>query len=389
MNIKPFYTERFFAIHEFAAPYLLCPSDCESLTVEELLHMAGASWASLGQLRLGYTETQGAPALRECIAATYDAVGPDQVIGLSAPEEGIFLTMHALLERGDRVIVLTPCYDSLVNVAEYLGCHMVRWPLLEARERPNGSGTWKLDLDSLETVVTPGTRLVITNFPHNPTGYLPSHDEWQALIHIVQQAGAWLFSDEMYRGLEYEPAARLAAGCDLYERAISLGGLSKVYGLPGLRSGWLALQDTPLRDRILAWKDYTTICASAPAEALAQIALQIGDRLATRSLRIIHDNLALAGPFFARWQAVFRWNPPQASSVALVGLRSGSAQEFCDQAVTRQGVLLLPSTGLGFGDAHVRFGFGRLSFEHALMQLDSYLAQQAAASPASYPAHEN
>jgi aspartate/methionine/tyrosine aminotransferase len=384
MNIKPFYTERFFAIHEFAAPYLLCPSDCESLTVEELLHMAGASWASLGQLRLGYTETQGAPALRECIAATHDAVGPDQVIGLSAPEEGIFLTMHALLERGDRVIVLTPCYDSLVNVAEYLGCHMVRWPLLEARERPNGSGTWKLDLDSLETVVTPGTRLVITNFPHNPTGYLPSHDEWQALIHIVQQAGAWLFSDEMYRGLEYSAAARLAPGCDLYERAITLCGLSKTYGLAGLRVGWLALQDRAMRDRILAWKDYTTICASAPSEALAEMALGIGETLASRNVQIIKDNLSLAEPFFSRWKQVFRWNRPQAGSVALLGLRSGSAGAFCQRLLDEQGVLLLPSRGLGFGDGHVRFGFGRLAFPQALDQLDHYLSGQV--HPGAAPA---
>ncbi|MBL7064115.1 MAG: aminotransferase class I/II-fold pyridoxal phosphate-dependent enzyme [Anaerolineae bacterium] len=373
MNIKPFHTERFFAIHEFTAPYILCASDCESLTVDELLQLAGASWESLGRLWLGYTESQGAPALRERIADMYTSVSSDQVIGLAAPEEGIFLTMHALLEPGDEVIVLTPCYDSLINVVEYLNCRVFRWSVVEADEPPDGSGGWRLDLDALESLVTPRTKLVIVNFPHNPTGYLPSHEEWQAIIQIVERVGAWLFSDEMYRGLEYDPAARLSPGCDLYERGITLAGLSKTYGLPGLRVGWLVLQDTPLRDRILGWKDYTTICASAPGEALAQVALQVGDVLVERSRAIVQNNLALAEPFFARWSAVFRWNRPQAGSVALVGLRGASARGFSDRLVAEQGVLLLPSTGLGFGDGHVRFGFGRLNFPGGLEQLDRYL----------------
>ncbi len=373
MKIKPFHTERFFAIHEFTAPHVLCASDCESLTVDELLQLAGASWEALGRLRLGYTESQGAPALRERIAALYTSASAEQIIGLGAPEEGIFITLHALLEVGDEVIVLTPCYDSLVNLAEHLGCRVTRWPLVEADEPPSGNGGWRLDLDALERAVTPRTKLVILNFPHNPTGYLPSRDEWRAIVRIVERSGAWLFSDEMYRGLERDPAARLPSGCDLYERAITLAGLSKTYGLPGLRVGWLALQDRSLRERIMGWKDYTTICASAPAEVLAQIALQVGDELAARSRRIIQDNLALAEPFFARWQTVFRWNRPQAGSVALVGLRTQSAREFSDRLVAESGVLLLPSTGLGFGDGHVRFGLGRRDFPVGLEQLERYL----------------
>jgi aspartate/methionine/tyrosine aminotransferase len=386
MKIKPFHTERFFAAHEFTAPYILCASDCESLTVDELLQLAGAYWASMGELWLGYTESQGAPALREQIAELYAHVSADQVIGLGAPEEGIFVAMHTLLEPNDEVVVLAPCYDSLLNVAQYLGCRVARWFLAEAGEAPgnrqmDGAGGWRLDLDALRRMITLRTKLVIVNFPHNPTGYLPSQEEWQALVQIVGRAGAWLFSDEMYRGLEYDPAGRLPSGCDLYERAITLGGLSKTYGLPGLRTGWLALQDASLQDRILGWKDYTTICASAPSELLAQIALGIGDVLAERNRRIIQDNLALAEPFFARWRSVFRWNRPQAGSVALAGLRDQSAREFSERLVAEQGVLLLPSTGFGFGDGHVRFGFGRLSFPDALEQLDSYLARRSALGP--------
>ncbi len=383
MRIEPFFTERYFAAHEFSAPYLLCSSDCQPLMVEELLGLAGAPSDSLQKLWLGYTESQGAPELRARIAGQYKQVEDEGVIGLSAPEEGIFLTMHALLEAGDKVIVVSPCYDSLANVASYLGCEVVRWSLEEAPEPPDGPGGWRLDLNALARQLAPRTRLVIANFPHNPTGYLPTHEEWRSLVEIVARAGAWLFSDEMYRGLEFDTAARLSPGCDLYERAITLGGLSKTYGLAGLRVGWLALQDTELRDRVLGWKDYTTICSSAPSEALAQIALGIGEKLATRNVQIIKDNLARAEPFFARWQGVFRWNRPQAGSVALVGLRSGSARAFCQQLRDVQRVMLLPSGGLGFGDGHVRFGFGRLSFPEALEQLEQYLlgTEHTAAAP--------
>jgi aspartate/methionine/tyrosine aminotransferase len=344
------------------------------LTVDELLQLAGTSWESIGQLWLGYTESQGAPALREQIADMYAAVGPEQVIGLSAPEEGIFLAMHALLEPGDEVVVLTPCYDSLANVAEYLGCRLIRWPLREADEPPDGPACWQLDINELKRLVTPRTKLVIANFPHNPTGYLPSHDEWRVVVQTVARVGAWFFSDEMYRGLEYEPAARLDSGCDLYERAITLGGLSKTYGLPGLRCGWLALQDRSLRDRILGWKDYTTICASAPSEALAQVALQVSKALAERSRGIVLDNLKLADPVFRRWRAIFRWNRPQAGSVAFVGLRDRSAREFSARLLAEQGVLLLPGPSMGFDDHHVRLGLGRLSFADGLERLDRYLS---------------
>jgi aspartate/methionine/tyrosine aminotransferase len=384
MKIEPFHTERYFAAHEFSAPYLLCASDCESLTVGELLHLAGVSWDTLGRLRLGYTESQGAPALRALITEEYEHLGPENAIVLSAPEEGIFLTMHALLEPEDEVIVLSPCYDSLVHVAAYLGCRVIRWSLEEAPEPPAGPGGWEMSLDALGNLLTPRTRLVVANFPHNPTGILPTHDEWRSLVNMVAQAGAWLFADEMYRGLELDPSARLASGCELYERAITLCGLSKTYGLPGLRTGWLVLKDAALRDRILGWKDYTTICASAPSEALAQVALSVGETLAARNVQIIRDNLALAEPFFARRQGTFRWNRPQAGSVALVGLRDGSAQNFCRRLRAEQGVLLLPSGGLGFGDRHLRFGFGRLSFPEALEQLDRYLSGQE--HPPGHPA---
>ena len=151
MNILPFGTERFFARHEFSAPHLLCCSDCETLSVGELLELAGLGPEALTGLRLGYTESQGAPGLRERIAALYPGRRAGEVVGCM-PEEGIFLLMHALLEPGDRVLVLSPCYDSLANLPEHLGCRVERWPL---RERAGGG--WELDLGRIRELLAAPT----------------------------------------------------------------------------------------------------------------------------------------------------------------------------------------------------------------------------------------
>jgi aspartate/methionine/tyrosine aminotransferase len=180
----------------------------------------------------------------------------------------------------------------------------------------------------------------------------------------------------MYRGLEYDPEARLPSGCELSARAITLGGLSKTYGLPGLRSGWLVVRDEQLRQRLLGWKDYTSICSSAPSELLAEIAIGIADALAERCRSIVLENLGRADVFFREWSHRLRWNRPQAGSVALVGLRHGSAEAFCAEALERRGVVLLPGPCLGADDHHFRIGLGRQSFATCLGQLAELLELQ-------------
>ncbi len=371
MKIPPFSTEQYFALYEFSTPYLLCASDCESMSVGELIALAGADAADLLGLRLGYTESSGAPSLRAAVAALYDHVDPQEVVVLGAPEEGIYLTMRALLEPGDPVVVLTPAYDSLLNLAEHVSGNVARWAI---RPVP---GDWSLDLAELDRLVTPATRLVVVNFPHNPTGYLPDAAEFDALLDIVGRSGAWLLCDEMYRGLERDPAGRLPSAVDRTDRAIVLSGLSKTHGLPGLRTGWLVIRDPALRAEIVNWKHYTTICAAAPSEALATMALRSHARLAERNRQIIAHNLATAEAFFGRWPGMFEWRPPRAGSVALVGLDAPSATAYCHALARDAGVLLLPGPCLGADDHSVRFGFGRLGFDAALAACERHLESEA------------
>lgn len=369
MDIAPFAIEEFFARYEFSVPHTLCASDCETIAIAELLDFAGVSLNDLAQLRLGYTETQGHPRLREAIAAGYETVDPQSVIVLGAPEEGIYITMRALLSPGDEVVVMAPAYQSLRHVAEHIcGAQNVKLWHVQPRDR-----RWHASLDDLQQLLTPETRLLIVNFPHNPSGYLPSPAEFDAFIDIVQRHNVQLFCDEIYRGLENGSTVRLPSAVDRDERSIVLAGLSKVHGLPGLRAGWLIVRDEALRQNLLNWKNYTTICAPAPSEFLAQAAMKAGETLRRRSQAIVDENLRAADAFFAQWQDLFTWRRPQAGPVALVGLNVPSAKAFCQQLIDEAGLLLLPATHLDYDDHHVRFGFGRAEVARNLRRLDDYL----------------
>jgi aspartate/methionine/tyrosine aminotransferase len=304
------------------------------------------------------------------VAGSYASVQPDQVVMLATPEEGIYLVMRTLLEPGDHVVVLTPAYDSLLNMAIHVSGNVSQWAI-----RPGSSG-WALAPEELEALVRPETKLVVVNFPHNPTGYLPDAAEFQGILDIALRYGAWLFCDEMYRGLEYGGWQTLPSAADLSPRAIVLAGLSKVHGLPGLRSGWLVVRDEAVRVELINWKHYTSICPPAPSEFLAMAALQAQGEIIARNRAIVEENLAEATPFFGRWPDLFTWRPPQAGSVALVGLNQPSASAYCHNLAQEAGVLLLPSSCMGYGDRHVRFGFGRTAFSENLAHYERHLRRQ-------------
>ena len=293
MKLQPFTLERYFAQYEFNTKYLLCSSDCESLAVKDLLALEPGAEERLRGLWLGYTELLGSPSLRETIAGIYTDITPGQVLVHSGAEEAIFLFMNAVLQPGDHVIVQWPCYQSLSEVARAIGCDVTPWRLREE------GGAWTADLDELRRAFRPNTRVVVVNSPHNPTGYHFTVDEQAEVIALAEEHGALLFSDEVYRELEHDPAERLPAACDLNERAVSLGVMSKTYGLAGLRIGWIATRNAEVFARMAGMKDYTTICNSAPSELLAEIALKHRGQLTARNVALIGENLKVLDGFFA------------------------------------------------------------------------------------------
>lgn len=369
MQIGAFKLERFFAAHEFTARYLLSASDCEALTLAELLALADEATRGLWRdLKLGYTESPGHPLLRAAAAELYAGIAADEIL-IAAPEELIFIAMNVLLAPGDHAIVAFPGYQSLYEVAVALGAAVTRWPL-----RPTAAG-WRLDLVALEQNITPATRLLVVNFPHNPTGFLPSRAELDAIIGLARRRRLYLFSDEMYRLLEHDPAQLLPSVADRYERGIALSGLSKSFALPGLRIGWLATHDRDFLARAVAFKDYTTICNSAPAEILGVIALRSRQQILARNRAIIRENLGRAGQFFAAHADRFRWLPPQAGSVAFPQLTAPQpVADFCRDVLAQRGLLILPGDVFDYDGNHFRIGLGRRNFGEALGILEQYLA---------------
>jgi len=232
---------------------------------------------------------------------------------------------------------------------------------------------WSLDLAAVRAAIRPRTRLLVVNFPHSPTGALIDRTMLRELVALAEHQGAWLLSDEVYRGLELEAGARLPCAADLSPRAVSIGVMSKTYGLAGLRIGWIATRDAALRMRLAALKDYTTICNAAPSEVLALIALRARERVIERSMTIIRGNVALVDAFVRRHAERVAWVPPRAGSVAFPRLREEDAEAFGDALVREAGVLLLPGALFDLPGGHFRIGLGRRALPDGLARLEEFM----------------
>ncbi|GLV58112.1 aminotransferase [Dictyobacter sp. S3.2.2.5] len=370
MHIPDFKLERYFARWEFVAPYMLSSSDVDGYQMNDLLALADPECRELWQnLSLGYTESAGHPLLRQQIARLYQQLTPENVLTFSGGEEAIFALTNVLLQQGDHALVTWPGYQSLYSIAQATGADVT---LLELREEQE----WQLDMATLRKALRPNTRLIVINFPHNPTGAHLDRQTLDEVVAIAQEANAYLFSDESYRFLEYQPEQTLPGAADLSHQAISLGVMSKSFALAGLRIGWLATQDTTLLQRIAAFKDYLSICNSAPSEILALIALRAHSQIITRSLDIIQSNRQHLDRFFNQWSDTFSWHSPQAGSIAFPRLRTNQPiAEFAQQLVQKEGVMLLPGTVYDHPGNNFRIGLGRKNMPEALSKVEHFLTK--------------
>ncbi|MEV7178098.1 pyridoxal phosphate-dependent aminotransferase [Kitasatospora sp. NPDC093679] len=371
-RLPDFRLETYFSRWEFTARHHLTASDAQTMTMAELLGLADAddrrAWE---ELALGYTETFGDPGLREAIAGMYETVGADDVVCFAGAEEGLYIAMQALLDRGDHAVVLTPNYQSAETVPLAL-CEVTGVALDEKQD-------WALDLDAVTAALRPTTKVVSVNFPHNPTGKVIDRAEFTALAALCEERGIHLFSDEVYRGLERDPARILPQAADLAPSALSLNVTSKSLGLPGLRIGWIACRDRAVRSRLERAKHYTTICNAAPSEVLARIAIKARATILERNRGIIAANLPLFDAFFAEHADLFEWQAPDGGCVAYPRyLGADGVEAFCTRLVEEAGVLLLPS-GIYRSELtdtpadRFRIGVGRSNPEPALQAFADWL----------------
>ncbi|MEM6325416.1 MAG: aminotransferase class I/II-fold pyridoxal phosphate-dependent enzyme [Pseudomonadota bacterium] len=372
-NLPDFRLETHFSKWEFQARYHMTASDAESVSLRDLLALATPDErAAFEDMWLGYTQTFGAPDLRAAIAGTYEARGADDILCFAGASEGIYVANCALLDAQSHAIVVTPNYQSHESLPLSI-CEATGVPL-------DPEASWALDIDRVKAAIRPNTRLVTINFPHNPTGAILPLERYQALIDLCRARGIYILHDEIFRGLGPSGAVHLPQIADLYERGLSLNVMSKAYGLPGLRIGWIACQDRALLSRMERMKHYLSICNSGPSERLAVIALNHRAALLQRNCAIVDENLPKWDAFFARHEGLFDWQRPDGACTGFPRYRGPEGVEaFCQSLVVESGVLLLP--GLIYrselGPTPVdrfRLGFGRRGLDAGLAALEAHLA---------------
>eukprot|EP01033_Poteriospumella_lacustris_P010928 gene10927-7773_t len=318
----------------------------------------------------------------------------DQILMFAGAEEGIFCTFRTLLTKQDHAIVFTPCYQSLLSIPEACAGEVTRFDLDPISA--DGATGWTVDLAKLERAIQPGrTKVIVMNFPHNPTGIVPPRDVVEAIIALAERHDVFVFCDEIYKGIDRvsTPGGVFPTIAQRYpRRGITLSGVSKSHGLPGLRIGWIACQDAQLLEQIAENKHYLSICNSAPSEIFAWIAVKYRATLWARNLSIVQTNLALFQAFVdrtrdAQGRPVFSWVVPTGGCCAFVRVNTfddATAARFVDVAeriVQEHGLLVLPGSNFPCSDAlraecdrYMRVGLGRRSFPDALAVLESALS---------------
>jgi aspartate/methionine/tyrosine aminotransferase len=371
-TLPDFKLETHFSKWEFKARYHMTASDAQSLSLRELLDMATPQERSeFDNLWLGYTETYGAPDLREAIASTFANRRAEEILCFAGASEGIFAANSVLLDQDSHAIVVTPNYQSHETLPVAI-CQATGVPL-----DPNDG--WSLDIDRITAAIQPNTKLVTINFPHNPTGAILPSDRYFALIELCRKHGIYILHDEIFNGLGPTGARHLPFIADIYERGLSLNVLSKSYGMPGLRIGWIACEDSELLSKMERMKHYLSICNSGPSERLAKIALNNRQQIIARNCAIIDENLPKWNAFFERHENLFEWTVPDGSCMAFPRYKGPEGVEkFTRSLVEESGVLFLPSTiyASQLGDTpndRFRLGFGRTGLDEGLSAFEAHL----------------
>jgi aspartate/methionine/tyrosine aminotransferase len=377
LALPDFALEVYFEKWEFVAPHHLTASDAETFTVEELLALGDQSDRDeLLSLPLSYVPTRGSDELRAAIASTYENVEPDDVLAFAGAGEALFWAMQLLCEPGEHAIVTVPNYQSIESVPIAAGIEVDGLPLWSGAGREL---RWELDLDLLEALLRPTTRLVSVNFPNNPTGFVPDLSTWARLVELCDERDIRLLSDEVYRGVEVDPARTLPQAADLSPRALSVNVMSKAYGLPGLRVGWIATRDRGVLSRLERAKHYTSISNAGPGELLATLALRHADEILDRNRAIVAANVEVVRSFMADHDELFEFDPPDGGCVTFPRyLGDDGVETFCTRAVEEAGVFLVPASiyhsELGpVPNDRFRIGLGRRGVPEALGQLRVHL----------------
>jgi hypothetical protein len=347
--------ERMQSQYENQVDYNLSESGVDPMSVRELVG-GSRSAGRLLETALGYVQTNGSEGLRDRVARFYPGARRANILMTNGGSEANYATFWALLEKGDRVAFMVPNYMQAMGLAQTYAGRVDPFRLV--LRRGNGRARWALDRDGLERAVTPKTRIVLVTNPNNPTGGILDEEEMDAIVRAARRAGAWLVADEIYRGAEVD-GRTTPTFWGRYEKVLITSGLSKAFGLPGLRIGWV-VGPPKVVQRLWSYRDYTTIAIGAVSDHLATIALDPARREAifARTRAIIRRNLPRVQAWLDGHDGLFEYVPPLAGAIVLAryNLKVPSGR-LADSLRTRQSVLIIPGDQLGI-ERHIRIGLG-------------------------------
>ncbi len=357
MKIEPFALERWLTRHELHVRYDIAESGILPLTVNDLLgfeppERRAATLERLLSLPLGYNEAVGTHTLRALLAATYAQCDPANILVTTGAIEANFLLFNTLLDAGDHVIAPYPAYQQLYSVPRAIGCDVALW-----RIRPENG--FRYDVDELEQLLTPRTRLIVLNTPHNPTGAMIPPADLRRIYALAESVGAHVLCDEAYRWLAVPGGEEFAPPVfDLGQRGISVGTISKPFGLPGLRIGWMAAPQEIVA-RCWAMRDYVSLSPGKLNDALALLALEHREQIVARNRAIIAANLASAQEWIDANADLLAWQPPRGGLLALLHYNLDlPSLVLADKLATEYSVMLAPGSAFGY-EHYLRIGIGQ------------------------------
>lgn len=349
MKLEPFALERWQSVWENKVAWNLSESGVHPLRVEELAVTEAERHALLTQ-ELGYPQTNGTPELREAIASLYPGAGVDHIEVTNGGSEANCIALWHLIEPGDEIVMMMPNYLQIRGIGRALGASIRPWSLVEHEMR------WCPDLDILERLVTPRTKLVVICNPNNPTGARLTPGELDAVCRIAARSGSWILSDEIYRGAELD-GDETATMWGRYERVIVTAGLSKAYGLPGLRLGWLAAPPSTI-DALWAIHDYTSIAPAATSDRLGRIAFANRERIIARTRGIVAANYPIVRKWIEKRSDKMTHLAPEAGAILLARYRHRiNSTALTERVRLTRSVLLVPGDHFEM-DGYIRIGFG-------------------------------
>jgi aspartate/methionine/tyrosine aminotransferase len=362
MPFVPFDLERWQSTWENQVRYNLSESGVHPMSIAELLELSGGDIGEFAALRMVYNQSDGTDALREAIAELYPGAAAGHVTVTVGSAEANFIACWTLIEAGDRVAIQTPTYMQIWGLARNFGAEVASFSLRPERQ-------WELDPADIESAITPGTKLVVVTNPNNPTGHVLSAESRRLIVERTSAAGAWLLVDEVYQGAELN-GLTTASFWDAYERVLVVNGLSKAYGLPGLRIGWI-VSPPDFKASVVQRHDYTVVGPSPASDYLARHALSVRERILARTRRILNENWPVLERWLGSFGTLFDWIRPDCGAICLTRYRGAiGALDLVERIRTGHGILLVPGDHFLL-PRHLRLGYGneRSELEAALWDL--------------------